>query len=324
MGVHISGVGAYLPPHTVTNDTLSTIVDTSHEWIVTRTGIEKRHISTGDTIADMAEYAARLAIEDAGVAPAEIDLVIVATASPDHLFPSAACQLLTRLGIGEVMAFDLYAACTGVLYAINAARSMIESGSHTKALIVGSEALSRITDWTDRSTCVLFGDGAGALILEKSEEEGVRACFSAARSDISDAIYCRSHPIQNPWCEDKDERPMLIQMNGKEVFKFATFAMVDGVEKAAEMAGRSLEDIDWVVPHQANIRIIQYAANKLDIDDDKFFINIDHTANTGAASIPVALWEMKQADLLKPGDEIVLVAFGAGFTWGSVWLKWSD
>ena len=322
MGVRVTGVGAYLPLHTVDNDTLSTIVETSHEWIVTRTGIERRHISTGETAVDMSEYAARQAIEDAGVDPAGIDLVIVATISSDTLFPSIACQLLSRLGIGEVMAFDLSAACTGVLYSIDLARSMIESGRHHKVLIVGVEVLSRITDWTDRSTCVLFGDGAGALIVEESDENRVLSCYSAARSDTVDALYCRSYPMQNPWCEDTDERPMLTRMNGKEVFKFASFAMVDGVEKAVEMAGRTLADIDWVVPHQANIRIIQNAAKKLDIDDDKFFVNIQHTANTGAASIPVALAEMKEKRLLKPGDELVLVAFGAGFTWGAVWLTW--
>lgn len=322
MGVRVTGVGAYLPPHTVDNDTLSTIVDTNHEWIVTRTGIERRHISTGETSVDMSEYAARQAIEDAGVDPGEIDLVIVATVSPDNLFPSISCQLLSRLGIGEVMAFDLSAACTGVLYAINVVRGMIESGAHKKALIVGVECLSRVTDWTDRGTCVLFGDGAGALVLEQSEENGVLSCYSSARSDESDALYCRSYPLQNPWCEDTDERPMFTRMNGKEVFKFASFAMVDGVEKAAEMAGRTLRDIDWVVPHQANIRIIQNAAKKLDIDDDKFFVNIQHTANTGAASIPVALAEMKAKGLVKPGDDLALVAFGAGFTWGGVWLTW--
>jgi len=322
MGVRVTGVGSYLPPHTVDNDTLSTIVETSHEWIVTRTGIERRHISTGELSVDMSEYAARQAIEDAGVDPAEIDLVIVATVSPDNLFPSIACQLLNRLGIGEVMAFDLSAACTGVLYAINVVRSMIESGTHKKALIVGNEALSRITDWSDRGTCVLFGDGAGALVLERDDENAVLACYSAARSDTVDALYCRSYPMENPWCEDSDERPMFTRMNGKEVFKFASFAMVDGVERAAEMAGRPLSDIDWVVPHQANIRIIKNAAKKLAIDDDKFFVNIQHTANTGAASIPVALAEMKEKGLLKPGDELVLVAFGAGFTWGAVWLTW--
>ena len=322
MGVRVTGVGSYLPPHTVDNDTLSTIVETSHEWIVTRTGIERRHISTGELSVDRSEYAARQAIEDAGVAPAEIDLVIVATVSPDNLFPSIACQLLNRLGIGEVMAFDLSAACTGVLYAINVVRSMIESGTHKKALIVGNEALSRITDWSDRGTCVLFGDGAGALVLERDDENAVLACYSAARSDTVDALYCRSYPMENPWCEDSDERPMFTRMNGKEVFKFASFAMVDGVERAAEMAGRPLSDIDWVVPHQANIRIIKNAAKKLAIDDDKFFVNIQHTANTGAASIPVALAEMKEKGLLKPGDELVLVAFGAGFTWGAVWLTW--
>jgi len=322
MGVRVTGVGAYLPSHTVDNDTLSTIVDTSHEWIVTRTGIERRHISTGETSVDMSEYAARQAIDDAGVDPGEIDLVIVATVSPDNLFPSASAQLLSRLGIGEVMAFDLSAACTGVLFAINVVRSMIESGTHKKALIVGVECLSRVTDWTDRGTCVLFGDGAGALVLEQSEENGVLACYSAARSDEADALYCRSYPLINPWCEDTDEREMLTRMNGKEVFKFASFAMVDGVEKAAEMAGRTLADIDWVVPHQANIRIIQNAAKKLSIDDDKFYVNIQHTANTGAATIPVAMAEMKEKGLLKSGDELALVAFGAGFTWGGVWLTW--
>lgn len=322
MGARIMGVGAYLPPHTVDNDTLSGIVDTSHDWIVTRTGIEKRHISTGQTAVEMAEHAARQAIEDAGVDPGSIDLVIVATVSADCLFPSAACQLLSRLGIGEVTAFDINAACTGVLYAIHVARGMIESGAHRRALIVGVEVLSRITDWTDRGTCVLFGDGAGALVVEHTEENGVLACYSNARSDTADALYCRSYPLQNPWCEDGDPRQMLTRMNGKEVFKFASFAMVDGVEKAAGMAGRALQDIDWVVPHQANIRIIQNAAKKLAIDDEKFYMNIQHTANTGAASIPVALAEMRRADVLAPGDEIVLVAFGAGFTWGAVWLTW--
>lgn len=322
MGVRVTGVGSYLPPHTVDNNTLSTIVETSHEWIVTRTGIEKRHISTGDTTVDMSAYAAESAIRDAGVDPADIDLVIVATVSPDHLFPSTACQLLSRLGIGEVMAFDVSAACSGVLYAINLAKSLIEGGSHHKALLVGVECLSRVTDWTDRGTCVLFGDGAGALVLEESDTDGVLSCYSAARSDMQDALYCRSYPLQNPWCEDADEREMLARMNGKEVFKFAAFAMVDGVTQAAERAGKTLSDIDWVVPHQANIRIIQNAAKKLDIADDKFFVNIDHTANTGAATIPVALSEMNHAKLLKPGDDIVMVAFGAGFTWGAVWLTW--
>ncbi len=320
MNVSITGLGAYDPPTIIDNEVLTRMVDTSDEWITTRTGIKRRHVSAGETVLDMAEKAGRQALETSGLAPSDINLVVVASSSPDCLFPMAAALLRERLGLSDGPSFDLSGGCTGLIYAMSTAASMMEAMGYEHALVVGSEMLTRLIDWTDRATCVLFGDGAGAYVLSRGGN-GIRGLYLNSRSDVSGALMKNSFPARNPWIAEStfDDQ---FRMNGQDVFRFAVEAVPEAVTEAARRARSQLSDIDWIVPHQANLRIIESAAKRLGLPMEKFYMNIDSHGNTGAASIPIALNEMRQKGLLLPGQNIVEVAFGAGFAWGSAWIEW--
>ena len=321
MNVSITGLGAYDPPTIIDNEVLTRMVDTSDEWITTRTGIRSRHVSAGETVLEMAEKAGRQAIETSGLTPADISLVIVATSSPDRFFPMAAAILRERLGLSDGPSFDLSGGCTGLIYAMSAAASMMEAMGYEHALVIGSEMLTRLIDWTDRATCVLFGDGAGAYVLSRGGN-GIKGLYLNSRSDVAGALAMNAMPARNPWIPAVDSADNWFIMNGQDVFRFAVEAVPEAVAEAARQAGRQLSDIDWIVPHQANLRIIESAAKRLGLPMEKFYMNIETHGNTGAASIPIALNEMRQKGLLLPGQNIVEVAFGAGFAWGSAWIEW--
>ena len=324
--VGILGVGSYLPSKILTNHDLEKMVDTSDEWIVQRTGIRTRHIAAPEqATSDMALIAARRALEDAGVAPADLDLIIVATATPDYgVYPSTACLVQDRLWATHAAAFDLSAGCTGFVYGVSVAAQMIASGVYKKALVIGAETLSRILNWEDRNTCVLFGDGAGAAVLGEVEE-GYGILGLDLGSDGAGSIHLMqpSGGSRKPAShETVDAKEHTVHMNGNEVFKFAVKIMGKTAKKSLEQAGLTNEDIDMLVPHQANIRIIQSAAKHFKMPMDKVWVNIDKYSNTSAACIPIALTEMQDQHAMKKGDNLLLVAFGAGLTWGSIVLKW--
>jgi 3-oxoacyl-[acyl-carrier-protein] synthase-3 len=299
----ITGTGSDLPEKVLTNADIEAMVDTNDEWIRERTGIRQRHIAAPDeATSDLAERAARRALEAAGRRVDDIDLIIVATTTPDRKFPSTACLLQQRLGIHGCAAFDLQAVCTGFVYALGVADKFVRCGSARCALVIGAETISRLIDWTDRSTCVLFGDGAGAVILEASEEPGVHSSHLHA-----DGHY--AHLLHVP----KD----FVEMKGNEVFRVATNTLGRIVDETLAANGLNKSDIDWLVPHQANIRIIEATARKLKMPLDRVIITVDRHGNTSAASIPLALDQGVRDGRIKRGDMLLLEAFGGGFTWGS-------
>lgn len=324
--VGILGIGYYVPEKTLTNFDLEKMVDTSDEWITERTGIKQRHIAAeGEATSDLSFKAAQNALADAGVSPEEIDLVIVATASPDHAFPSTACLIQDRIGAKNAAAFDLSAGCSGFVYSLGVASQMIKTGLYNKALIIGAETLSRIMNWQDRNTCVLFGDGAGVAVVGVVED-GLGVLGIDLGSDGSGGKYLfqpagGSRKPASP--ETVAENEHTIHMNGPEVFKFAIQIMGKTAKRALAKAGMQPEELDLLVPHQANMRIITSAAKRLKAPMEKVWVNVDKYANTSAASIPIALCEAQQAGALKKGDNVLLVGFGAGLTWASIVLKWS-
>jgi 3-oxoacyl-[acyl-carrier-protein] synthase-3 len=320
--VKIVGVGSYVPDRVVTNFELSEIVDTSDEWISTRSGIKERRISEGDNTSDLAAKASLNAIRDAGIDPLEIDLIILATTSPDSFTPSTACLVQAMIGADNATCFDIGAACSGFIYALNVGTQFIKTGMSKTVLVIGAEVLSKILDWEDRSTCVLFADGAGAAILRKSETNGILSIFTGSDGKGAEFLKCPAVSVKNPFVHKSDEKKQVVSMNGKEVFKFAAKAIPTGIEKVLKDSPYSIDDIKYIVPHQANIRIIEHAAKKLGIDKDKFFINLDKYGNTSAATIPIALDEMSKAALLKKGDKIIVVGFGGGLTFGSALIEW--
>lgn len=307
MGITIKGMGDYTPQEVLTNFDLEKLVDTSDDWITTRTGIKERRIAKSETLTDMAYKASLRALEDAGIEPEEVDVIILATLTPDLGFPASACLLQTRLGCSRAYAFDISAACSGFLYGLEIASSMLSSGRARNVLLVGAEKLSQIVDWTDRSTCVLFGDGAGAVLLS-AEGEG-ELLSSVMRSDGSywEILYA--------------ERCGYIRMKGKELFKLAVRAMAEVCEEVMQKANVSVEDINLLVPHQANIRIVQALAERLGIPMEKVYSNIHKYGNTSAASIPIALCEAYKEGKLKRGDFLLLTAMGGGLTWGASLLR---
>jgi 3-oxoacyl-[acyl-carrier-protein] synthase III len=322
MNVSITGLGAYDPPTLVENEDLAKLVETSDEWISTRTGIRRRHVSAGEGVLDMAEKAARQAIESSGVCASDISLVIVASSAPDNFFPMSAALLRERLGLPDGPSFDLSAACTGLIYAMSAAASMMEAMGYEHALVVGSEMLSRLLDWSDRSTCVLLGDGAGAYVLSRGGN-GIKSLYLNARGDAAGALAMKTLPASNPWVEKPEkEFDGKFHMNGQDVFRFAVEALPEAVMRAVERAGKKLHEIDWIVPHQANLRIIKSAVSKLGLLMEKVYVNIENHGNTGSASIPIALNEMREKGMLKKGQNIVIAAFGGGFAWGSACIEW--
>lgn len=318
MHARITGTGSYLPSQVLSNDDLvARGVETSDEWIVERTGIRCRHIADeGQTTCDLALEASRRAIDSAGVAVESIDLIILATSTPDYIFPSTACLLQSRLGNKGAAAFDVQAVCSGFVYALTMAEKFIRSGSHRRALVVGAEVFSRILDWNDRGTCVLFGDGAGAVVLEASVEPGILA--SALHADGSQHGILE---VPGNICGGKVVGEPFVKMDGPAVFKFAVKVLAEVAQEVIEQAGLSPAAIDWLIPHQANIRIIQSTAKKLGLPMEKVVTTVDRHGNTSAASIPLALDVAVRDGRVRRGDAVMLEGVGGGFTWGAVLLK---
>lgn len=324
--VGISGIGSFVPDRVLTNDDMSKLVDTSHEWIIERTGIEERRIVDKDTASsDLGIQAALKALEDANTSPEEIDLVLVATATPDYSFPSTACIIQNTIGAKNAAAFDLGAGCSGFVYGVATGANFVKSGAYKKVLVIGAETLSKITDWEDRNTCVLFGDGAGACVLERCEEGyGILSFELGADGSGGNTLILPAGGSKNPASlETVKDGDHYLKMDGREVFKFAVRKMPEATLKALDKANLDLEDLDFLVPHQANLRIIDAAAKKLKLNRDRICVNLDKYGNISSASVPVSLDEAVKDGRIKKGDNVVLVAFGAGLTWGSIAIKWS-
>ncbi len=323
--VGIVGIGSYVPDKTLTNKDLEKIVETSDEWIVGRTGIKERRIAEGDiATSDLASLAAEKALLDAGVTADEIDLIIVATATPDMLFPSTACLVQDKIKASKAAAFDLSAGCSGFAYGLVVGSQFIKAGLYKKVLVIGAETLSKILDWTDRNTCVLFGDGAGAAVLaEVPAGYGILGVDLGADGSGGELLKIPAGGSRRPaTAESVMERQHFLQMSGSDVFKFAVKVMGETAMIALDNAGLSSEDIDCLIPHQANNRIIQSAAKRLKVPMEKVIVNVDKYGNTSAASIPLAMDEAIKNDKIKNGDIVVLVGFGAGLTWASCVMKW--
>ena len=316
----ITGTGGYLPDRVMTNHDLEKIVDTSDQWIRERTGISKRHIAVdGQNTVDLAEHAARRALESAGRDVQDVDLIIVATTTPDQVFPSTACLLQKRLDRHGCAAFDIQAVCTGFVYALTVADKFIKTGSAKCALVIGAETLSRVLDWTDRSTCVLFGDGAGAVVVEASDEPGILSTHLHA-DGAYESLLTVPGGISQGYDSLKDGNGY-VKMKGNEVFKVAVNTLGRIVDETLEANNMSKSDIDWLVPHQANIRIIQATARKLKMSMDRVIVTVDEHGNTSGASVPLALDVAVRDGRVKRGETLLLEAFGGGFTWGSILLR---
>jgi len=323
--IGIAAIGAYAPPSLLTNFDLEKLVDTSDEWIRTRSGISTRHIADADTAtSDLAVQAGRQALERAHLTPEEVDLLIVATVTPDYPIPATSCVVQQKLGASKAAVFDVVAACTGFIYALNVGYAMIASSGYRNALVIGADALSRVTDYTDRGTCVLLGDGAGAVVLQPvPADRGFRSFYLRADGSGVDLLKIPSGGSCRPTTEETaSAREHYIRMNGSELFKFAVRVMEEAVVTALDRAGLTTADVDLIVPHQANLRIIDAAAKRLDIPYERWGINIAEFGNTSAASIPLALNEVYEKGRVKEGDVVVLVGFGGGLTWGASVLQW--
>lgn len=324
--VIISGIGSYAPPKILTNADLSQMVETSDEWIRTRTGIRERRIAADDqTTSDLATFSAREAIADAGLQVEDIGLIIVATVTPDMPFPNTACFVQKKLGLGKIPAFDLEAACSGFIYGLDVARGLMLVNGIRHALVIGAEKLSSITNWEDRTTCVLFGDGAGAVVLSLVDEPDVGILDSLLGADGTETgILCvPGGGSASPWTVETIERSLhKIQMQGNQVFKIAVRVMAQSAQDLLEKAGLSPSDIDLVVPHQANNRIIEALSHRLEIGTERFEVNLDRFGNTSAASIPMALHEAHREGRIQPGNNILMVAFGGGLTWAACLIRW--
>jgi 3-oxoacyl-[acyl-carrier-protein] synthase-3 len=317
--VTITGLGAHAPERVVTNADLSELVDTSDEWIIERTGIRERRIAAEtEALSDLALPAAERALEEAGIAGEDIDLLIVATVTPDMMFPSTSAILADRLGAADAAAYDLSAGCTGFMYALAQAYGMVAAGLSRRALVVGGDVLSRILDWTDRSTVVLFGDGAGAVVLEPSEEPGFISFELGADGAGGEHLWLPGSGSRN-----FDEPDRFVKMNGREVFKFATRVLVQSGEAVLERGGTRVEEVDVYVPHQANVRIIDHATKKLGIPSERVVINADRYGNTSSGSIPLALADAQADGRLRAGSLVLMTGMGAGLTWGSALMRWT-
>lgn len=320
MTTRIIGTGSALPAHTITNDDLSKFLDTSDEWISTRTGIRSRQIAgEGENVVSLAVEASRKAMEDGKVMPEEIQLVLVATCSSENYFPSAACRVQEALGLKNASAMDLSAACSGFLFALHTAHAYIMSGFYDTVLVVGSETLSRTVDWSDRSTCVLFGDGAGACVVKK-DEMGILGIVQHSDGTMGDVLTASASSLHTPVSAGKEIMPL--HMDGQAVFKFAVKTVPECIKELTDKLGQPLEDIGHVVLHQANSRIIESVAKRLHMPMEKFYMNLGRHGNTSAASIPILLDELNRDGKLKKGDLVLLSGFGAGLTWGAALLRW--
>jgi len=324
--VSIVGTGSYVPERRLTNDDLSKIVATDDKWITSRTGIKERRIAADDEYtSDMGAKAALAAMEQAGIRAEEIDLILVATATPDMVFPATACFIQTKIGAKRAACLDISAACAGFLFAIEIGQQFITSHTYDTVLVIGAEKLSTITDWTERNTCVLFGDGAGAAILRHRDNgsHGLISTHIASDGNFADILWmpgggCR-HPIRS---DNADKQLQTIKMSGKEVYKQAVTAMVDAAKKALEKAGLTIDDIACVIPHQANVRIIEAIADRLKMPVEKVFVNLDRYGNTSAAAVAIALDEANRSGRIKPGDYVLMIVFGGGLTWAGSVIEW--
>lgn len=326
--VRISGFGGGIPKRKVTNEELTKYVDTSDEWIRSRTGIEARYIATEETLTDLCVQAANQAMDQAGISPEELDLIIVATLTPDLALPNTSCMVQKQLGAVNATCFDLSAACSGFVFALNTARMYILGGAARHALVIGGEVLSKIIDWTDRSTCVLFGDGAGAAVVSASDTPGILDIQLGTDGIKGEALMLQERPISNPFktqyineggSDSQQRLPQAsnyVTMDGQEVFKFAVKRVPQCISDILQRTGYKADEIDYYVLHQANLRILASVAKKLGVSSDKFYINLDQYGNTSAGSVPIALYEMKEKGILKPGMKIMMVGFGGGLTWG--------
>ena len=309
----VAGTGSYLPPRVMTNDDFAKRLDTSDAWIRERTGIASRHIADEkQTSSDLALEASKRALEAAGVKAAEIDLIIVATSTPDFVFPSTACLLQAKLGVAGGAAFDVQAVCSGFVYAIATADTFIRSGQYRRALVVGAEVFSRILDWNDRGTCVLFGDGAGAVVLVAGDKPGIHASMLRADGSQAGMLSVPGNVNRGAICGSP-----YLQMDGQGVFKFAVRVLDESARETLAAAGMTLNDIDWLIPHQANVRILDAVARRLKLPAHKLVVTVDHHGNTSAASVPLALDEYVRAGRILPGHRVLMQGVGGGFTWGS-------
>ena len=323
--VSIIGTGSYVPERVLTNEEMSTIVETSDEWITSRTGIRERRIAAADErTSDLAAKAALAAIENAGITAEEIDLIIVATVTPDMFFPSTACFVQTKIGAKNAVCFDLSAACSGFLYAIEVAQQFITSHTHDTILVIGAEKLSSIVNWKDRNTCVLFGDGAGAAILRhRAHGHGVIATRMGSNGALADILQIPGGGSAFPTtAENVHEQLATIRMNGRETYKHAVTAMVEASHQVLEDAGLTSEDLACIIPHQANLRIVEAIATRLKVPLDRFMINLDRFGNTSAAAVAIALDEANRSGRMKVGEYVLLVVFGGGLTWASSVVQW--
>lgn len=317
MGIKIIGTGSYVPQKVVTNDDLARIVDTNDEWIRQRVGIVTRHVSENETSADMAIIAANRAMEKAGITGSDVDLIVCATISSETICPTVAGCVQTAIG-ATCPAFDISSACSGFLFAFDTTAAFIDRGGIRNALVIGAERLSKLVDWSDRSTCVIFGDGAGAAVVTKGDKYLARYLYTSGGNQV---IEIPSFGGKSPFYKNEHKLPYIF-MDGQETFKFAVKKIVDDVKYVLDMAHLTIEDIAFIVPHQANIRIIDYAAKRLKIDPSKIFVNIDKVGNTSAASVPMALSELADSGKLKKGDKIILCAFGGGLSSGACIIEW--
>lgn len=324
MVTRIIGTGSALPETVVTNDDLAQIMDTSDEWIASRTGIRERRLVKNETTASLSIEAAKKAMANAGVTADEIDLIIVGTITGDYVTPAAACEVQAGIGADHAAAFDINAACSGFMFALHTAHMYLQGGIYRTALVMGAETLSRIMDWNDRSTCVLFGDGAGAAVIRAEETQGATGLIAFDQgSDGKKGIFlsCKGRENNNPLAQNPTAYDY-VHMNGQEVYKFAVSTVPQSIQKVVKLAGLTIEEIDYFVLHQANIRIIQSVAKRLKVPIEKCPISLDHCGNISAASVPILLDEINQKGMLKKGNKVVLSGFGAGLTWGSAVVEW--
>jgi len=318
----IAGTGSYLPEKVLTNADLARTVDTSDDWIVARTGIRERHVAAeGETTSDLAYHASILAMEAAGITAADIDLIVLGTTTPDLIFPSSACLLQHKLGANGCPAFDVNAACSGFIYALTIADKFIRSGAAKTALVVGSETLTRMLDWSDRGTCVLFGDGAGAVVLKADAETGILSTHMHADGGKKELLW-NPVGVSAGFKPEEHNAGVRVLMTGNEVFKHAVKALDSVVDEALEANGLDRHDLDWLVPHQANLRIIEATAKRLDMPMERVIVTVDRHGNTSSGSVPLALDEAVRAGKIQRGQLVLLEAFGGGFTWGSALLRY--
>lgn len=324
MTTRIIATGSYTPKQVITNDDLAKIVDTSDEWITKRTGIKERHISSGENTSELAVNTARQLLKKANIEAAKLDLIIVASVTGDYTTPAVSCIVQKEIGAQNAVAFDILAACSGFMFALSIADKYIRTGIYNNAMVIGAETLSKIVDWSDRSTCVLFGDGSGGVYVEKSESDGIITEDIGTKGEIYDILTTGYTACSNAFNKKENKLDYLwyINMDGRKVFKFATKSVVKSVELVLKNSGISPESLKYIIPHQANVRIVEIISNKLNIPYEKFYINMDRYGNTSSASIPIALNELNEKGLIKRNDKILLTGFGGGMTWATMLISW--